>query len=69
MSAFRTILWAMCALFLAFYLYKFHRYLFVSSNLTEYLRAENLYHYPGLYIRRSLLGNFFILFPRLTGLI
>jgi hypothetical protein len=63
MSAFRTILWAMCALFLAFYLYKFHRYLFVSSNLTEYLRAENLYHYPGLYIRRSLLGNFFILFP------
>ena len=57
------MLWAMCALFLVFYLYKFHRYLFISSNLTEYLQAENLYHYPGLFIRRSLLGNLFIFFP------
>jgi hypothetical protein len=63
LSVFRAILWALVVLFLVFYLYKFYRYLFVSSNLTEYLQAENLYHYPGLFIRRSLLGNLFILFP------
>jgi hypothetical protein len=60
---FQTLLWLMAALFLAFYLYKFYRYLFISSGMYEYYLSENLLHYPGSYMRRSLLGNLFILFP------
>ncbi len=35
----------------------------VQNKLSDYLLAETLLFYPGEYIRRSLLGNFFLPFP------
>ncbi|HLO82896.1 MAG TPA: hypothetical protein VK166_18150, partial [Chitinophagaceae bacterium] len=48
---------------LLLFAYKFYRLFFIHSKLTDYLFSENLLHYEGGYIRRSLLGNLFIVFP------
>jgi hypothetical protein len=54
---------SLIGLFLLLIAYKFYRLFFIRSKLNDYLFSENLLHYEGGYIRRSLLGNLFMSLP------
>jgi hypothetical protein len=62
-NRFETVVKLLTGLFLLLMVYKIYRLFFIHNKLNDYLFSENLLHYEGGYIRRSLLGNLFIAFP------
>jgi hypothetical protein len=62
-NSFETVVKIITGLFLLLFAYKLYRLFFIHNKLNDYLFSENLLHFEGGYIRRSLLGNLFIAFP------
>jgi hypothetical protein len=62
-NGFETVVKLLTGLFLLLFAYKLYRLFFIHNKLNDYLFSENLLHYEGGYIRRSLLGNLFLTFP------
>jgi hypothetical protein len=62
-SKFETTVRILTGLFLLLVAYKLYRLFYIHDKLNDYLFSENLLHYEGGYIRRSLIGNLFIALP------
>ncbi len=62
-NRFELLVRSFVVLSLFLFAYKLYRLFFIHSKLTDYLFSENLLHYEGGYLRRSLLGNLFTALP------